>query len=63
MDESYHKVEYNKFYEKYAKEHIAALKIQNCMRVCFENPYNPIGRRYIMKQFDKIYDEFNYILD
>jgi hypothetical protein len=62
MDESYYKFEYNKFYEKYAKEHLAALKIQNCMRSCFENPYNPIGYRHIMKQFEKIYYENNYIL-
>ena len=62
MDESYYKFEYNKFYEKYAKEHLAAFKIQNCMRSCFENPYNPIGYRHIMKQFEKIYYENNYIL-
>jgi hypothetical protein len=62
MDESYYKFEYNKFYEKYAKEHLAAFKIQNCMRSCFENPYNPIGYRHIMKQFEKIYHENNYIL-
>ncbi len=59
MDESYYKYEYH----KYIKEHLAALKIQNCMRACFENPYNPIGYRYIMKQFEKIYDEHGYILD
>jgi len=62
MDESYYKFEYNKFYEKNVKEHLAALKIQNCMRSCFENPYNPIGYRHIMKQFEKIYHENNYIL-
>ncbi len=61
MDESYYKYEYHKFYEKYAKEHLSALKIQNCIRSCFENPYNPIGYRYIMKQFEKIYHENNYI--
>lgn len=62
MDESYYKFEYNKFYEKNVKEHLAALKIQNCMRSCFENPHNMIGYRYIMKQFEKIYHENNYIL-
>jgi hypothetical protein len=62
MEESYYKYEYNKFYEKHAKEHLAALKIQNCMRACFENPHNMIGYRYIMKQFEKIYHENNYVL-